>query len=142
MNNTTVILLNSEGIKMDSMTTSDTGAYSFPNLLNGSYKLECTTTLSWGGANPLDALLANRYFIQTYPITDPLKLLAADVNMDGKINPLDALLINRRFIGVIKHFTRPDWIFQTPTVIINGNDVSQNIKAICTADIKGADVPK
>ena len=88
------------------------------------------------------AVSANRYFIQAYSITYPLKLLAADVNMDGKINPLDALLINRRFIGVIKKFTRPDWIFESPSVIINGNNYTQNINAICTGDVNVFYVPK
>ena len=122
---TTVFLCNSEGLKVDSTQTDSLGAFTFNNIQNGSYELTCKTTKSWGGANPLDALLVNRYFIKSYSITDPMKILAADVNNDKKINPLDALLFNRRYINAIHKFNIPDWLFQNPTITVNMDSVMQ-----------------
>lgn len=141
MNNTTVYLykhLTNNDQLIDSVKTDANGAFNLYNLTDGTYTLICNTSKAWGGSNPVDALLANRNFIGVYSITDPLKKKAADVNNDNKINPIDALMINRRYIGSLKKFTNPDWLFETPTVVITGADVIQNIKAICTGDVNGS----
>ena len=92
---TTVYLCNTEGVKLDSTMTDNLGGFNFKNNPNGSYLLTCKTSKSWGVATPVDALLVNRYYIGAYKISDPMKLLAADVNNDKKINPLDAIADNR-----------------------------------------------
>jgi hypothetical protein len=138
MNTTTIYVYNSEDVKIDSANTDISGAYIFHDLFNGSYKLKCKIARNWGGSNPLDALLVNRYFIGSFIITDPLKLKAADVSNNKVINPLDALMINRRYIGALHNFPAPDWIFESPTVIVIGADVTQNIKAICTGDVNAS----
>jgi hypothetical protein len=138
MYNTTVYLLDTEGDTLSMAYTDAYGAYSFVNAANGEYKLRCSTTIKWGGGTPIDALYINRYYIGLYTIGDNLKKKAADVSGDGKINPADALAVNRRFTGLISYFSAGDWIFETPAIIVNGGDVTQDIKAICTGDVDGS----
>ena len=126
---------------LEEAQTGSDGSYTFNNISNGTYNLTCTSTIGWGGSNPTDALIVNRYYIGKQKITDPLWLKAADVNEDGKINPLDALIINRRYIGVILSFKLNDWLFENPTVIIDGNSVVQDIKAECAGDVNGSYKP-
>ena len=132
-----VRIRNIENTYKDSVLTDTTGHYLFSNLGSESYILTATTTKIWGGGNPLDALLVNRYYIKVLTtFGDDIKQSAADVNADGKINPEDALLINRRFIGVVKVFKAGDWKFQTDTVNIN-SDTQVDIKGICVGDVNG-----
>jgi hypothetical protein len=138
MSFTTVYLCDTENVKIDSAFTDATGAYVLNNVVNGDYNLKFITDKTWSGCNPLDALIVNRKFIGAYTITDPLKLIAADVNNDGKITPLDALIINRRFIGVLKHFTIADWIFEISSISVNGSNVDRDIKSICAGDVNGS----
>ena len=139
MINSTIYLVSiPEGLRLDSAKTDAAGAYTFNNVVNGTYKLVCTTTMAWGGGNPLDALFINRYYIGTYNFTDALKMLAADVDNNGKINPLDALTINRRYIGVINKFISPDWLFESKTIIVSYANVRQDIKSICSGDVDGS----
>ena len=125
------------GKKSDSSVTDNTGAYKFYNISNGTYKLVCgKTTMKWGGCSPADALQVNRYFVGlTKTIGDALRAKAADVNNIGKVTPPDALSINKRFVGLIKKFNIPDWLYESPTIIVNDANVTQNIKAICSGDV-------
>ena len=141
--NTMVYLENSGGKKLDSMITDISGLFKFQNLLNGTYKLVCgKTPMKWGGANPLDALTVNRYFINLITaFGDAHKKTAADINNDGKINPTDALTINRRYVGLISKFGIPDWLFDSPTIVINNASLEGFPKAICAGDVDGSYKP-
>ena len=87
-------------------------------------------------------MIINRSYIGVYSITDTLLKRTADVNGDGKITPLDALLVNRRYIGVYKKFKIPDWLYSRPVIKVNGEDVIQEIKAVCAGDVTGSYIPK
>ena len=141
MANTKVLLNNPEGIKIDSTTADANGYYEFKNVANGSYTLNCRTTNKAGGSNPMDALLVNRYFVKLYNLSDGIRKLAADVNNDGKINPVDALLINRRFVKLISSFKIPDWLFNNKSVVVQNDDLTNNIQAICAGDVNGSYYP-
>jgi hypothetical protein len=138
---TTAYLKNSSDVIIDSVNTDDTDNYAFINIVNDTYTVFCKTKKPWGGVNPVDALMVNRYYIGIYKISDSMKLLAADVNGDSKINPVDALLINRRYINIIHKYPVNDWIFESPTVIIQGANAIKNIRAICAGDVNTSDVP-
>ncbi len=142
---TNVSLFTTADSLIEKVETDDNGFYVFADVVNGDYKLIGSTSKTWGGSNPADALLVNRHYIGVKLITDALKKLAADVNSDTKIDPKDALVINRRYIGVITSFvnkdkvTVPDWIFSNPLVTVLSIDViDKNIKAICTGDVNGS----
>ena len=138
LSNTKVYIETTEGIKIDSTDTDIAGNYVFNYVSNGTYILDCKTTLNWSGVNPLDALLINRYYIQIYSFVDNMRMTAADVNNDKKYNPLDALFINRRYVGMISKFTIPDWLFSKPTVTISDSSVNQDIIGICAGDVNGS----
>ena len=127
---------------IDSSVTDSTGTYIFENKLNGNYMLICSTSIPWGGATPTDALLVNRAFLGIFRFDDGFLKKAGDVNDDGKLNPLDALLINRRFIGVLKKFTINDWLFTSTNVVVNGDNMIQNIKAVCAGDANASYIPR
>ena len=137
--NSEVFLETSDGLKIDSASTDNNGAFMFSNIFNGSYLITCKINMAWGGSNPLDALLINRNYIGTYTFSDALKGKAADVDINGKINPLDALSINRRFIGVINKFPAPNWIYDAFAITVNDSDPDFiMIKAICSGDADGS----
>jgi hypothetical protein len=138
INSSMVYLETMEGVKKDSAVTGADGTYIIFNVADGSYKLVCSTTKAWGGADPLDALIINRTYVGSYTISDPLKQKAADVNNDTKINPADALSINRRYAGIIQKFGIPDWLFEETSVTVNGGNISQNIRAICAGDVNAS----
>lgn len=121
--------------------TDNSGYYYFINIPNGSYKIELKITYKWGGGNPSDALLVNRYFIQQYNFYDELMKKAADVNIDNNKNTLDALLINRRFVQLISSFKAGDWLFDDNNVTVDGQDIHKYIKVICTGDVDGSYCP-
>jgi hypothetical protein len=121
------------------------GKFTFNNLRNGTYLLTAQSSQSsahWGGGNPTDALLVNRFYIGGYNFNDNLKQEAADVNKDGKIYPTDALLINKRYVNSINSFKAGDWIFETKTITINGKDMFLNIKGICVGDVNATYIPQ
>jgi hypothetical protein len=142
ISNTTAYLENTQGMKLDSTATDNTGAYKFVNVTKGSYNIVCgKTAMKCGGSNPVDALTVNRFYvgmIKTFGGNNTLRNTAADVNNDGYINPIDALAINRRFIGILKKFNIPDWLFESPSIDVSYTSVARNIKAICAGDVNGS----
>ena len=137
---TKMVLVNSELKRIDSVSTDALGHFLFSNVVNGSYTFILIPSKAFGGVNPSDALLGNRFFISTYTFKDALSKKAGDVNSDNKVNPTDALAINRRFIKVITAYTNktPDWTFENPTVVVADANVTQNIKGLCTGDINAS----
>jgi hypothetical protein len=134
----TVYLKNNSDVVLDSINTDSLGFYKFIKLDNGTYKLTCKTRKLWGGANPVDALLVARSYIELYNITDPLKKAAGDVDNDSRLTPIDALMINRRYIGIINKFYLENWLFSNPTIIISGKDVIKNIQGNCAGDVNSS----
>jgi hypothetical protein len=138
---TKVYLETEEGYKIDSVITDDTGYYKFDYLANGNYRVESGVEKSWGGVDPVDALMVNRYFIGLYSFTSPMRARAADVSGDKKVNPLDALLINRRFVGLITHFNIPDWLTESYDITVSGDNITRDILTICAGDANGSYTP-
>ena len=139
MTNTYVYLETTEGYRLDSILTDQSGAFQFNKISNGTYLLSCKTSLKWGASNPTDALLVLKYFIKSYSITDPLILAAGDVNYDSKINSTDALIISKRFVNPLNTFQIPDWIFENTSISVSGNNnIIQDIKAICAGDLNAS----
>lgn len=139
--NSKIYGIDSEGIVKDSAITDSIGIYKLQKLTDGNYTIKIVPSEPWGGVEPTDALLVNRYYIGVYKFKDGLKKRAADVNVDGKINPLDALLINRRYIKSINSFKAGDWILDNNIIKIDSINLNNNIKVICTGDVNGSYVP-
>ncbi len=130
----TVYLVDAEGVKINKTVSDSIGFYKFEFIEPGDYSLQCETKEAWGGSDPVDALLCNKYFLKMYNFDSPLHKVAADVNTDNIVNPIDALYINRRFIHLLDKFNKADWLFENPHFTISNSDIKLNINALCTGD--------
>ena len=138
--------LNFNGVKIDSTHSNVAGQYQFLQKGPGNYNLIAQSQKPWNGVNGTDALKVQRHFAGIELLTEPVRLLAADVNASGSINGTDALKIKRRFAGLDTTFAAGDWTFAKPTV--GGNTVSvqdenvvQNFYGLCVGDVNGSFVP-
>ena len=136
----TKIYLKKDGITVDSTMTDTLGNYSFNSVANGTYTLDGFCTKEWAGVNSTDALNIRKYQVGTYTL-EGLRFKAGDNNGNGATNSTDALNIRKRLASLISSFPIPDWVFDTPTVIVNGANVVQNMKGLCTGDVNGSNVP-
>ncbi len=64
------------------------------------------------GVSTLDLLLIQRHILNLKPLDSPYKLIAADVNNDGKITGADLILVRKLLLGKISSFPQTDsWSF-------------------------------
>ncbi len=133
-------------LKMGSTLVSQTitdgqGYFSFNNLEYGTYKLSASTAKIWGGVNATDALIIMKHFVGI-SVLNGLKKIAGNVDLIPVINSTDALMVSRRFIGLISSFPVGDWVYDNPSVVIDGSQqVLQNLKLLTTGDVDGSYVP-
>lgn len=123
-------------------------------LTNGSFTLKPTkTTLKLNGVTVADATAVQQHVSLSNPITDPYKLVAADVNKSNSITTLDASIINQallgnpsalaqfqtswRFVPTSHTMTNPPWGFpeQRTYTNVSGPQTNQNFFGIKTGDI-------
>lgn len=135
-----VFLLDSSSHVVDSAFSDVGGGYEFFNVANGSYMLETAYSYPWGGVNSTDALAIMQHFTGIYNLTG-LRLEAADVDISNYINSVDALYVAQRFVLLINSFPAGDWVFEKPTVTVNGSPVVMDIKGLCVGDVDGSYVP-
>ncbi len=119
--------------------TGTAGYYIFTGLPAGNYSLTADYSGAWLGNNATDALLVNRNTIGTYPLFG-LRAVVADINADGNITGLDALMIKDRAIGYINSYPAGDWKFTSATVML-GTNATADLKALCTGDVNGSNIP-
>jgi Secretion system C-terminal sorting domain/Dockerin type I domain/Carboxylesterase family len=139
MTNTTVNLV-SAGATIASVTTSSTGGFSFSNVPNGTYSLSFSTSKPWGGVSSTDALQVSRHTAQV-ALLSGIRLTAADVNASNSVTSTDALQISRRVAQQIASFTAGNWRYGNPSITVNDNTVTSNVKALCTGDVNGSGTP-
>lgn len=139
--NTPITLTDLGGVTINTDTTDASGGFVFEDVTDGSYKIVPKISKKWGGSNSTDALLINRFFVKLYTFSDLLKKQAGDVNSDKNINPTDGLYISKRFVNLINSFKSGDWIYERDTIVVEGNDVEYNVKAICVGDVNGSFTP-
>jgi hypothetical protein len=139
MTNTTVNLV-SAGATVATVTTSSTGGFSFSNVPNGSYSLGFSTNKPWAGVSSTDALQVSRHTAQV-ALLSGIRLSAADVNASNSVTSTDALQISRRVAQAIASFTAGNWKYGNPSITVNDNTVSENVKALCVGDVNGSGTP-
>lgn len=125
---------------VDSAVTDTAGSFTFSSVANGTYTLDASCSKEWAGVNSTDALNIRKYQVGLY-ILEGLRLKAGDNNGNGSVNSTDALNIRKRLASLITSFAIPDWVFETPSVVVNGADVVQNFKGICVGDVNGSNIP-
>ena len=131
---------NPGAVTIDSAMTDGAAYYSF-YAANGAYTLNPTCTKPHGGLTSVDALAIQLKIAigQPFPYENALRLLAADVNQSGTITSTDALLIKLRIVGIpTPTLTAPNWLFETPAIMVNCAGLNQNIWGICSGDVNGS----
>ena len=139
------VVIKQNNIRIDSTRTALSGAYSFACKPNGIYTVSARTSKPWSSVNATDAIKVQRHFAGLEVLTEPVRLLAADVNLSNSINATDAIKIKRRFSGLDNSFDRGNWTFAKPgggdTIIVNGAAVTQNFYGLCVGDVNGSNIP-
>ncbi len=137
------VFLLKDNVKEDSVWTNTQGHYGFAGKNSGTYIIQAKTNKSWQGVNGTDAAKILRHFTGLEPLTEPVRLQAADANNNVFINSTDALQVKMRFVNSINSFTRGDWTFAKPatggdTVIISNSDRIQDFFGLCVGDVNGS----
>jgi len=131
---------------VNSDTSDENGYYELASIPDGAYTGQLNCNKPWQGVNATDALKVERHVVGMEPLTEPVRIQAADVNSSGTINSADALKIKRRVVGLDATFTKGDWTFAKPeigsnTVIVNGANVVQDFYGLCVGDVNGSNIP-
>ena len=138
--NATMVIKNFQDTVIATTASNTSGLYTFSSFPSGSYKMTITPAAPWGGVNSTDALLVLNHFAQINLLTG-LNLSAADVNNSHTINGTDALFIMKRYSGLITSFPSGDYLYHSDTVIVNGNQITNNIRMICYGDVNASNTP-
>ncbi|MCX6280301.1 MAG: right-handed parallel beta-helix repeat-containing protein [Bacteroidetes bacterium] len=133
MKNAVMAIKDFAGSPIATATTNTAGVYAFSSFPSGNYKMSITPAAPWGGGNATDALLILNHFAMIAPLAG-ISLATADVNASHTINGTDALFVLRRFAGAISSFPSGDYLYNTDTVFMNGNQVTNNFKMACFGD--------
>ena len=149
-NNTAATVLDSihvflfrDDAKDDSTWTNSQGQYGFHGKIDGTYLMSASTGKPWQGVNGTDAAKIQRHFVGLEPLTEPVRLQAADVNNNLAINATDAVLVKMRFVGQISSFARGNWIFAKPltggdSIFVNGTNTNQDFYGLCVGDVNAS----
>ncbi len=145
------------GDKQDKGTTPNSGLYGFNSLLKGG-DFTITPQLDKehsNGVSTFDLVLIQKHILGIQPITNPYRLLAADVNVSKTISTLDMIQIRKLILNIDERFksvaswkfvdakykfdepTNP-WKNEIPEVV-NVNDLEGKVQADFIA-IKMGDV--
>ncbi len=109
-------------------TTTANGNYSFTKT-NYTNRVQPTKNDEWRkGVDIIDVAKIRRHFLQTALLDDNYKILAADVNKDGKINVLDVAYTNRLFLHKINEFPgNTSWRYIPEALGTNFDPLNVNI---------------
>jgi len=133
LNNMSLNLKNNSGSVIATASTDMSGNYSFTEVLDGSYTLEVSTNKPWGGVTATDALLFKKHIANIAPLNG-IYLACGDINGNGSLSASDILLIKKRIGSIINSFPLGDWLFNNQTIIVNGENVTQNFNGIVYGD--------
>lgn len=98
--------------------TSGLFEYQLPN--GNSYKISAKLVGGerfydfLNGVSTLDQVLIIRHMLEVDIFTSPNKLIAADVNLDGRITSSDVVLLRRVILGINSDFGHPNSWFIRP----------------------------
>lgn len=130
-----------KGNKNETTFTNAQGVYSFTGLLNGSYSVEPIKDINpTNGVSTFDIVLISKHILGVQTLDDPLKILAADANNDGKITTLDMIEIRKIILHINDSFSKStSWRFTPSNRKIEINNLN-NIQNIDFTGVKIGDV--
>jgi hypothetical protein len=140
LNNVSITLLNSENELVGNSVSDASGDFSFSNLSDGIYTINPNITKAWGGATAMD-ITSYKKHIGALTLLSPLRAKSGDVNGSNSLTTMDLTIIKQRIGSQISLFPAGDWLYDIPSVTINGSDKTQNIMALCYGDANGSNVP-
>jgi hypothetical protein len=143
-----------------SVMTSSTGAFNFPNVPNNNdYTLvPQKDTDPLNGVSTFDLVMISRHILHTNPLNSPYKIIAADVNRSGTVTTLDMVELRKlilrvssrfsnntswRFIDKDYFFPNPDNPFSTvfPEIVninnLDSDQLSTDFVAVKVGDVNG-----
>jgi len=140
MTNTNVALVSGE-LVIATTTTDATGSYTFEGVADGSYKLVATTTKARGGFNVGDVSVTRQRLANMITFT-AIQTKAGDVNQSNTLNVADVTIMRQKLANMNPtNWLIPDYVFENPTVQVNGANVSSNFKSLCAGDVNGSFTP-
>ena len=103
-----------DGTEVDSEITGNDGGYAFPEMVvGGSYSVvPGKEDDAINGVSTLDLVLIQRHILGIQELDSPYKLIASDVNIDGKISATDLLDLRKVILGKKNDFAgNKEWRF-------------------------------
>lgn len=142
------------GDETGSVTTTSNGTFSFTVESGADVTISPTKTINkLNGVTTADATRVQRHVANIELLTDPYKIVAADVNKSNSVTTQDASIINQallgnpsaltqfktswRFVPTSHTMTTPPWGFPENLVFANvsGSLANQNFVGIKTGDV-------
>ncbi len=102
------------------LTPDASGLYEYNAPVGNDYKVSSSVVGGKrysdfvNGVSTLDQVLIMRHILAVDIFTSPNKLIAADVNLDGKITSIDLVLARRLILGIIQDFGHSNSWFIRP----------------------------
>jgi len=100
-----------DGIEMGS--TNNTGGYQVILDTNKNYRIDAQKNDNYAeGITTFDLVLMAQHILQINSLDSPYKLIAADINLDGRIDILDLVEVRQLILFQIDAFGKADsWVF-------------------------------
>ncbi len=138
--NASMVIKNFGGTTITSTSTNTSGVYAFSSFPSGNYQMFITPAALWGGVNSTDALRILNHFAHIITMGG-MKLAASDVNLSQTVNASDALYVMKRYTGSISSFPAGDWLYHNSNLVVNGNNVTNDLKMLCFGDNNASYAP-
>ena len=106
--NVDIYLTGNGYLKSDSIFSDSTGSFTMNVVTGDSYVLKPYKNNDINKANgvtSLDLALTQAHILNKNPLNSPYKIIAADVNGDGKVTALDLVYMKRLILGLDTTFT-------------------------------------
>ncbi len=141
MNGTTINLKTQAGAVVETATANASGNFSI-FAIDGVYVLDATSAKAWGGLGIQDVINTRKRISNLITFT-PLQNKAADVNQTNTVNVQDPIVMRQKLAGItpLPTWKIANYVFETPTITVNGSNVVQNIKALCGGDVNNSYTP-
>ena len=158
------VMVEISGNTSDAIPTGATGSFVFPNLaMSNDYTVSASKDMNpLNGLSTFDLVLMTQHILGTNELDSPYKMIAADINNDGKITTFDIIMGRQlilyvitdfpantswRFIDSKYEFPNPNnpWAEAFPEVIditsLSQDELAANFTAVKIGDVNGNAIP-
>lgn len=141
MNGTVVTLKTQAGAVVETATANVSGNFSI-FAVDGVYVLDASSSKAWGGLNLQDVINTRKKISNLITFT-PLQNKTADVNLSNTVNLQDPIVMRQKIANVtpLPTWKIANYVFETPTITVNGSNVTQNIKSLAGGDVNNSWIP-